>query len=57
MMTTDDSTKLYLKEQLEEERKESNGLYAKKIVEVIVFGFVALICVGVVGSLMALVIK
>lgn len=41
----------------EVERDISNQLYAIKLVEHIVFGLVGLIAVGVVGALLALVLK
>ncbi len=48
--------KLELKEALEVERKKSNDIYAIKLVEVLVFGFVGLILVAAIGALIKLVI-
>ena len=42
---------------VEKERELSNELYAIKLVERIVFGLVGLILVGVVGAIIALVLK
>lgn len=54
---TDDTTKLYIKEQTDKERDVSDKSYAIKLVEKIVFGMVGLICVAFIGSLIALVMK
>jgi hypothetical protein len=45
------------REDLDAERAKSDDLYAVKLVERIVFGLVALIAIGVVGALMALVLR
>ncbi len=49
-------TRAELREALDEERKKSDELYSKIIVERIVFGFLALIAVAVVGALLKLVV-
>ena len=42
---------------LDDERKVSNELYAMKLVERIVFGFVGLALLAIVGAVFALVLK
>lgn len=39
------------------ERAVSNGMYAAKIVERIVFGFMAAVALGVLGAVLALVLR
>lgn len=53
---TDDGTKLYVVEKFDEHRKESDDLYAIKLVERIVFGTVGLVSIAVLGALIALVV-
>lgn len=56
----DDKTKLELYKQLEEmrvkEREKSDTSYARKIIETLVFGFVGMAMVALVGALFKLVI-
>lgn len=56
----DDKSKLELYRQLEElknkEREKSDNSYARKIVEVLVFGFVGMAMVALIGALFKLVI-
>jgi hypothetical protein len=54
VMKSKDELELF--EKLEKERKESDRLYAIKLVERIVFALVALLCVGVIGALIKLVL-
>lgn len=54
---TDDSTKLYVNEKVDEERDISDSRYAIKLVERIVFGAIGLVSLTVLGALIALVIK
>tara|TARA_R110000868_G_C10440505_1_gene725272 strand:+ start:114 stop:287 length:174 start_codon:yes stop_codon:yes gene_type:complete len=55
-MNTDDTTKLYVKEQLDEHDKENDMRYAIKLVERIVFGAVGFIAFAVLSALVALVV-
>jgi hypothetical protein len=48
---------LDLKEALEQERKESNELYAIKLAERLIFGLFGLIAITVVGALIASILK
>lgn len=52
----DDKSKLELKEELEEHRKESNQLYAPMIVKIIVFGMVGIILTTALAALLAKII-
>jgi hypothetical protein len=51
-----DEVKLLVEQTSKEERKESDLRYAVKLVEVIVFGAVALVLVAVATALIALVV-
>lgn len=46
-----------LREAISREREKSDTLYALKLVEKIVFGFMALLAVAVMGALLNLVVK
>lgn len=52
----DSKSKLELKEELEEHRKQSDLLYAPMIVKIIVFGMVGIILATVLAALLAQVI-
>ena len=52
----DDKSRLQLKEELEEERKKSDTLYAPMIVKIIVFGLVGIIITTVFAALLAQII-
>ena len=55
-MDIDPNLELHFKEKAEKERQKSDRLYAIKLVEKIVFGFVTLMGVAVIGALLKLVI-
>lgn len=52
----DNKSKLELKEELEEERKKSDSLYAPMIVKIIVFGMVGIILATALAALLAKII-
>lgn len=51
-MAPNADTQLYVRDQLEKERKASNGAYARKLVEQIVFGALAIIATAVLYTLL-----
>lgn len=49
--------RLYLEQRIQKERDTSDGRYAIKLVEKVVFGLVSLLAIGVITALLRLILK